>query len=155
MKQFLAAVLFAVCISVQAQKSYLVHLTIDKLFLGSDSVVYPKGKTFVMNITSKSDTVEVGKPGGVPVAILVDIRRIKRGDRIINQVGYAFLQKTGGKWTLIKHFGYTDRYDFPTHKPGFENTARKTQAKDEFHCDYGVPRQFAADFRMDIYRNDN
>jgi hypothetical protein len=136
-----------------AQKGYLIHLTIDKIILGNDSVVYKTGKTFVLNTSAKTDTVEIGKPGGIPVAIVVDVRKIKASDKIKTQIGYAYFKKVSGKWELIKHFGYTDRYDLLSPRPGFATSAKKKAAREEYHCMLGQPQQFEAFFRMDVYKN--
>lgn len=135
-----------------AQKAYLIHLTIDKVKLGDDSVVYKNGKTFLLEVKDRSDTIEVGKPGGVPVAIMIDIRKIKTGEQIRTQIGYVFFKKLNGKWEQIRHFGYTDRYELPSPKPGFEASAKKKAAREEYHCLLGQPQQFEAFFRMDCYK---
>lgn len=152
MKRIVLLFLLFFPFAVNAQQSYLIHLTIDKVKLGNDSVVYKGGKTFLFDVKSKTDTVEVGKPGGVPVAIVVDIRKMKAGEQIRTQIGYAFFKKVNGKWELIRHFGYTDRYELLSPRPGFEASARKKPAREEFHCLLGQPQQFEAFFRMDCYR---
>ncbi len=134
-----------------AQKTYLVHLTIDKVILGKDSVVFKNGKTFLLETKGRTDTLEVAKVRGVPVAIVVDIRKVMAGSQVKNQVGYAFFKKVSGKWELIRHFGYTDRYDIIAPRPGFEATARKKPAREEYFCTIGDPVQFYAKFRMDVY----
>ena len=46
MKFFQSTVLFLFFSTIIfAQKSYLIHITIDKIVLGKDSVVFKKGKT--------------------------------------------------------------------------------------------------------------
>jgi hypothetical protein len=139
-------------ITVSAQKNYLVHLTIDKVQLGKDSVIFKNGKTFLLETGGRTDTVEVAKPGGVPVAIVADIRRIMSGGKMQYQLGYAFFKKVGGRWELIRHFGYTDRNDLLAPRPGFEASAKKKAAREEYSCTLGEPVQFAAVFRMDVYK---
>lgn len=152
MKRLLFLLLLSLPLFTFAQKSYLVHLTIDKVVLGKDSVVYKNGKTFLFEMKDHSDTLEVGKPGGIPVAIVVDVRRVMVNKVMKYQLGYAFFKKIGNKWESIKHFEYTDRNDLLTPKPGFEASAKKKHANEEYHCEIGVPRQFASDFRMDVYK---
>ena len=142
---FLPAFLFA-------QKSYLVHLTIDKVSLGDDSVVYKNGKTFLFEITNRSDTIEVAKPGGIPVAIVIDIKKAMERKQMKYEIGYAYFKKINGKWELIRHFGYTERYQLLSPKPGFETTAKKKSATEEYHCMIGQPAEFEAFFRMDVYK---
>jgi hypothetical protein len=150
-KPFLVLLFLFVSGTAVAQKSYLVHLTIDKVILGKDSVVFKNGKTFLLETKGRTDTLEVAKVGGVPVAIVVDIRKVMAGSQVKNQVGYAFFKKTGGKWELIRHFGYTDRYDIIAPRPGFEASAKKKPAREEYFCTIGDPVQFYAKFRMDVY----
>lgn len=152
MKRFLLAFVLLFPGFIFAQNSYLVHLTIDKVVLGKDSVVYKGGKTFVATIKDRTDTIEVAKLGGVPVAIVIDVRRAMVNKQIRYQLGYAYFKKTGGKWELIRHFGYTDRFELLTPKPGFEASAKKKHANEEYHCEIGLPKWFSADFRMDVYK---
>lgn len=137
---------------VSAQKPYLVHLTIDKVKLGNDSVVYPKGKTFLVEMNERSDTIVVGRLGGVEVAILIDIRRMKEGEQVRTKIGYAYFKRVLGKWELIRRFGYIDRYELPEPPPGFAASAKKKPAHEEYHCEIGQPQQFEAFFRMDCYK---
>jgi hypothetical protein len=134
-----------------AQKKYLVHLTMDKIILGTDSMVFKNGKNWLIETTGKADTIEVAKVKSVPVAIVIDIRKVKMGEQIKTQIGYAFLKKVNNKWELIRHFGYTDRYNLLAPRPGFESTAKKKPASEEYHCQLGQPQQFEAWFRMDCY----
>ncbi|HLG03923.1 MAG TPA: hypothetical protein VI731_10040 [Bacteroidia bacterium] len=153
MKRFLVllAALFLAG-SLFAQKSFLIHLTIDKVRLGKDSVVFKPGKTFLFETTGKTDTMEVAKVKGVPVAIVIEIRRVFVDKQVNYQLGYAFYKKSADKWELIRHFGYTDRNDLLAPRPGFEKSAKKKPAREEFNCLLGDPVQFAAWFRMDVYK---
>jgi hypothetical protein len=137
---------------LSAQKSYLIHLTIDKLVVGKDSIVYKGGKTFLLETTGKTDTIEVGKVKNTPVAMVIDIRKIMVSGNLNYQLGYAFFKKVNGKWELIRHFGYTNRIDLLAPRPGFEAGAKKQKAREEFACSIGDPLQFAAAFRMDVYK---
>ena len=152
MKQL--AVIFFIFISANifAQHSYLIHLTIDKVVLGNDSVVFKKGKTFLVETKSHTDTIEVAKVGEVPVAILVDVRKIMEGPLMRYQIGYSWFKKNGNKWELIRNFGYINRNDLVAPKEGFEKTAKTKTANEEYHCSIGEPEQFSANFRMDVYK---
>jgi hypothetical protein len=147
-------ILFFILISILgfAQRVYLIHLTIDKVVLGKDSVVFKKGKIFLVETKTHTDTIEVGKPGGIPVAIVVDVRMIKEGPLLRYQIGYSWFKKIGTKWELIRNFGYIDRNDLFTPKPDFEKTAKTKCASEEYHCSIGEPEQFSANFRMDVYK---
>jgi hypothetical protein len=153
MKHFLV-VLFSVLLSVGtfAQKGYLIHLTIDKIYLGKDSVIFPKGKTFLVSTERRTEKIEIATPGKVPVAIEINIRKIKVGEQIKFQIGYAFFKKTDGLWTLIRDFGYVDRYELNAPPAALEKSAQKKPANEEYHCQHGVPTQFEAYFRMDVYK---
>ncbi|CAN5877311.1 hypothetical protein BH11BAC7_BH11BAC7_15170 [soil metagenome] len=148
--------LFAICILIGgvafAQKSYLIHLTIDKIYLGKDSVVFKNGKTFLVNTEKRTEKIEIGEPGKIPIAIEINIRKMKVGDKIKYQIGYAFFKKTDGNWTLIRDFGYVDRYELNVPPAGLEKAGQKKPAHEEYHCQNGVPTQFEAFFRMDVYK---
>jgi hypothetical protein len=152
MKRIVLALLLLFPALLVAQKSYLVHLTVDKIMLGKDSVVFKGGKTFLVETKDRTDTIEVTKLGGIPVAIVVDIRRTMVNKQIKYQLGYAWFQKIGNKWELIRHFGYTERYELLSPKAGFEASAKKKHANEEYHCEIGLPKWFSADFRMDVYK---
>lgn len=137
--------------TVAAQKQYTLHLSVDKLLLNGDSVLFRTPKIITLKTSGRSDTLEVGKPGGIPIAIVVDIRKVMRGKQTVTQIGYAFFQKKGTRWQAIRHFGYTDRYSLLAPPPDFAKKAAKLKPREEYHCEYGVPIQFAAWFRMDIY----
>jgi hypothetical protein len=153
MKHF-AAILFFILFSTVsfAQPSYYVHLTIDKVVLGNDSMVFKKGKTFLIETKTHTDTIEVTKVSGIPVAIVVDIRRMMEGPLLKYQIGYAWYKKIGNKWELIRNFGYVSRTDIVTPKTGFEKTAKTKPATEEYHCSIGLPEVFEAYFRMDVYK---
>jgi hypothetical protein len=152
MKRLFVLMLMLVSGIAFAQKSYLIHLTIDKIYLGKDSVIFPKGKTFLVTTAGRTEKIEVGAPGKVPVAIEINIRKIKVGTQIKVQVGYAFYKKIDGNWTLIRDFGYVDRYELNVPPAGLEKSGTKKPAHDEYHCQDGVPTQFEAFFRMDVYK---
>jgi hypothetical protein len=153
MKRFcISTILIFVASFSFAQKSYLVHLTIDKIYLGKDSVIFKNGKTFLLEMKNHSDTLEVAKLGGIPVAIVIDVRRAKVGERIKYQIGYSFYKKENSKWTIIRNFGFIDRYELNSATPEFEASAKKKSAHEEYHCSIGEPQQFAAFFRMDVYK---
>src|ERR1044072_5103771 len=145
---FLSAIVFA-------QRPYYVHLTVDKVILGNDSVVFKKGKTFFVETKTHTDTIEVTKVGGIPVAIVVDVRRAMEGPMMRYQIGYAWFKKIGNKWELIRNFGYINRNDLVTPKAGFETTAKNKAATEEYHCSIGLPEVFEAYFRMDVYKKGN
>ena len=109
---------------VFAQKSYLIHLTIDKIYLGKDSVIFPKGKTFLVTTANRTEKIEVGAPGKTPVAIEINIRKVKVGSQIKFQIGYAFYKKIDGNWTLIRDFGYVDRYELNIPPAGLEKSGQ-------------------------------
>lgn len=134
-----------------AQKQYTFHLSIDKLYLDGDSLVFKTPKILTIKATSKTDTLEVGKVGGVPVALVAEVRKAMRGKQTITQIGYAFFKKVNNRWQLIRHFGYTDRYNLLAPPPGFATKSAKLRPREEYHCEFGVPIQFAAWFRMDVY----
>jgi hypothetical protein len=153
MKRFSLVLIFLVAATIAfAQKSYLIHLTIDKVVLGKDSVVFKNGKTFLVNIEKRSEKIEVGEPGKIPVAIEINVRRIKVGAQLKYQIGYAFFKKINGNWTLIRDFGYVDRYELNAPPSGLEKAGQKKPAHEEYHCQNGVPTQFEAFFRMDVYK---
>ncbi len=135
-----------------AQKNYLIHLTIDKIYLGKDSVVFKKGKTFLINTEKRTEKIEIASPGKVPVAIEINIRKMKVGQQIKYQIGYSFFKKIDGNWTLIRDFGYVDRYELNVPPAGLEASGQKKPAHEEYHCQNGVPTQFEAFFRMDVYK---
>jgi hypothetical protein len=147
-------VLFLVLLSgiTFAQKGYLVHLTIDKIFLGKDSVIFPKGKTFLVTTEKRTEKIEIATLNKLPVAIEINIRKVKVGTQIKYQVGYAFFKKIDGNWSLIRDFGYVDRYELNAPPAGLEKSAQKKPATEEYHCQHGVPKQFEAYFRMDVYK---
>ncbi len=153
MKCLFSTIIFILLVNFSfAQKSYLIHLTIDKIVLGKDSVVFKKGKTFLVEIKNQSDTIELANAGGVPVAIVVVVRRAKVGEQIKYQIGYSFYKKVDSKWLLIRNFGFIERYELNSPPPGFETKARKKAATEEYHCSIGEPQQFEAIFRMDVYK---
>jgi hypothetical protein len=153
MKRFSLVLIFLLSVTMTfAQKGYLIHLTIDKVMLGKDSVVFKNGKTFLVNIEKRSEKIELCAPGKIPVAIEINVRRIKVGTQLKYQVGYAFFKKIDGNWTLIRDFGYIDRYELNEPPAGLEKAGQKKPAHEEYHCQNGVPTQFEAFFRMDVYK---
>jgi hypothetical protein len=136
---------------MQAQKQYVFHLSIDKIYLDGDSLVFKTPKILTLRAAAKTDTIEVGKPGGVAVALVADVRKVMRGKQTVTQIGYAFFKKVNNRWQIIRHFGYTDRYNLLAPPPGFGSKTSKLRPREEYHCEYGVPTQFAAWFRMDVY----
>ncbi len=153
MKRFISVlILIGLSSFVFAQKNYLIHLTIDKIRLGKDSVVFKKGKTFMVTTDKRTEKIEICEPGKIPVAIEINIRRVKVGEQIKYQIGYAFFKKLEGNWTLIRDFGYVDRFELNGVPPGLEASGIKKQAHEEYHCQNGSPTQFEAFFRMDVYK---
>lgn len=144
--------LFFAFTRVTAQQGFVVHLTIDKVFLGSDSLVFKKGKTWVLHIKSKTDTVEIGQVRGTPVAIIADVQRVLVNKRVQFKIGYAFYKKVFGRWELIRHFGYVARYDLVQAEKNFETGRGKKTAKEEYNCQWSDPALFSAKFRMDVYK---
>ncbi|MGL4596017.1 MAG: hypothetical protein ACRCYO_00725 [Bacteroidia bacterium] len=144
--------LLFLCLSsfVQA-KGYLVHLTIDKLMLHNDSIRFKTPKSFFLEITDRTDTLEIGKPNGKPVAIVVDIRKRMSAGKVVNEIGYAFFQKENSKWVRINHFGYTNRTAFLNETPEIKKRSPKNQAHENYACSMGLPVWFSAAFRMDVY----
>jgi hypothetical protein len=114
--------------------------------------VFKKGKTFMVTAEKRTEKIEIGEPGKIPVAIEINIRRVKVGEKIKYQVGYAFFKKIDGNWTLIRDFGYIDRYELNVPPPGLEKSGQKKPAHEEYHCQNGSPTQFEAFFRMDVYK---
>lgn len=151
-KQLLFFFLFFATTFLHAQKGFVIHLTMDKIFLGSDSLVFKKGKTWVLHTKSKTDTVEVGSVRGTPVAIVADIQRVMVNKRVQFKIGYAFYKKVFGRWELIRHFGYVSRYDLVQAEKNFETGRGKKAAKEEYNCQWSDPALFAAVFRMDVYK---
>lgn len=153
MKQLFFPLLFLLySFSSSAQKNYLIHLTIDKIYLGKDSVIFKKGKTFLVSTDKRTEKIEVAEPGKIPVAIEINVRKVKVGEQIRFQVGYAFYKKIDGNWSLIRDFGYVDRFELNTVPPGLEASGQKKTAHEEYHCQNGSPTQFEAYFRMDVYK---
>lgn len=134
-----------------AQKQYTLHLSIDKVYLDGDSVVFRSPKILTLRTSGRTDTLEVAKLRNTPIAFVADVRKIMRGKQAVTQIGYAFFKKQNGRWQLIRHFGYTDRYSLLAPPPGFAQKSAKLKPREEYHCEYGVPIQFAAWFRMDVY----
>jgi hypothetical protein len=135
-----------------AQKSYMIHLTMDKIYLGKDSLIFTHGLTYLLEIKSSTDTIELGRVGIVPVAMVVDVRRMKVGEQIKYQIAYAFYKRENSKWTLIRKFPYTDRYELNEMSPALQKAGVKKSAHEEYHCSLGEPQNFAAYFRMDVYK---
>lgn len=135
-----------------AQQNYLIHLTIDKIYLGKDSVIFKKGKTFLVTTEKRTEKIEIAEPGKIPVAIEINIRKVKSGEQIRFLIGYAFYKKINGNWSLIRDFGYVDRFELNTVPPGLEASGQKKTAHEEYHCQNGSPTQFEAFFRMDVYK---
>jgi hypothetical protein len=152
MKKFILLLFLFLPFFSFAQKNYLIHLTIDKIVLGKDSVVFKKGKTFLVTTDKRTEKIEIGEPGKIPVAIEINVRKIKVGEKIKYQIGYAFFKKIEGNWTLIRDFGYVDRYELNDVPPGLEKSGQKKNAHDEYHCQNGSPTQFEAFFRLDVYK---
>lgn len=144
--------LFLAFTRVHAQQGFVVHLTIDKVFLGNDSLVFKKGKTWVLHTKGKTDTVEIGQVRGTPVALVADVQRVLVNKRVQFKIGYAFFKKVFGRWELIRHFGYVARYDLVQAEKNFESTRGKKTAKEEYSCQWSDPALFAAKFRMDVYK---
>ncbi|MCU0432321.1 MAG: hypothetical protein MUC87_02570 [Bacteroidia bacterium] len=134
-----------------AQKQYTIHLSFDKIYLDGDSIVFRTPKNLTLRTSGRSDTIEVTKLRNTPIAFVADVRKIMRGKQAVTQIGYAFFKKINGRWQLIRHFGYTDRYSLLEPPPGFAQKSAKLKPREEYHCEYGLPIQFAAWFRMDVY----
>lgn len=153
MKTLASVLLLFFSLCLQAQKSYVAHVSISKIFVGADSVVFKKPKNFVTAFGSRSDTIEVAAVKGTPVALVIDIRKTTlRNKQVKYEVGYAFFKKVFGKWELVKHFGYTDRYDLLQVPADAEKKFPKQEAREEYHCQFGYPSQFEAYFKMDVYK---
>jgi len=133
-------------------QNYLFHLTVDKISLGSDSVKFPKGKHFVLSTSGASDTLEVGKPGGVPVAMQIKVGRYLVSKKVRYDITYTFFKKENGRWTKIQSYGPVPRYDLLKAPADLEKTGNKKAAREEYSCEWGVPKQFSASFRLDVYR---
>ena len=153
MRNFLLLLFFLfVAPALFAQKSFVIHLTIDKIFLGNDSLVFKKGKTWALETQNKTDTVEIGKAGTVPVAIVIDVKRILVDKRVQYKIGYAFFKKTNSRWELIRHFGYVSRYDLISVAKDYAAEVNKRPAREEYNCQWSDPALFAASFRMDVFK---
>ncbi|MBI3510892.1 MAG: hypothetical protein HY064_09510 [Bacteroidetes bacterium] len=130
-----------------AQKSYYVDIAIDRIYVNGDSLKFPRGKRIQVETSGKTDTVSLGKCGGEEIGMCVVIRKIKDGDHLRTQIGYSFFKKNNAKWELIHDFGFVDRYALKT----YSAKAKSSAPKEEYNCEYGVPVQFAAYFRMEVY----
>ncbi|MCA6363140.1 MAG: hypothetical protein IM638_08880 [Bacteroidetes bacterium] len=151
--RFFATGILLLLLSAQAvaQKQYTIHLSFDKIYLDGDSVVFRAPKILTLRTAARTDTLEVAKLRNTPLAFVADVRKVMRGKQSVTQIGYAFFKKVNGRWQLIRHFGYTDRYSLLAPPPGFAQKSAKLKPREEYHCEYGVPVQFAAWFRMDVY----
>jgi hypothetical protein len=152
MKKLLPIIFLFTFHFAQAQ-GYWLHLTVDKVQLGSDSVLYKKGKTQLLSITGRSDTIEVATIKSTPVAVVFTVSKRHTYDRDRYTINYSFFKKELGKWVLIKSFTGSDRYDLNKPEAGFEKSALKKSAREEYTCSYGYPATFSAKFRLDVYRN--
>ncbi|TND07603.1 MAG: hypothetical protein FD123_3155 [Bacteroidetes bacterium] len=152
MKQIVLFFLLFFPAVVPAQKSYLLHLTVTKIYLGEDSLVFKKPVSKFLTCINRSDTIEVGTIKGTPLAMVIDIQRVVQNKQAKYKIGYAFFKKVFGKWELIKHFGYTDRFDFVQASPDMEKKSAKKEAREEYHCQFGYPSQFEAYFKLDVYK---
>lgn len=130
----------------------MIHLTMDKIHFGTDSVVFKGGKTFLLEIKSQTDTLEFGRVGVVPIAMLVNVKRMKIGEQIKYEIGYSFFKKENAKWVLIRKFPDTERYELNEMSPALEKAGIKKSAHEEYHCSIGLPQNFEANFRMDVYK---
>jgi hypothetical protein len=152
----LALLLFTLSdVSAQEQKkSYFIRITMDKLRLGNDSVKFTAPKTLYVETSSKSDTIEVGAVKGTPVGMTVEVQKYLQGKTVRYRIGYVFYKKENAKWTLIKNFGYIDRFSLLKKPDEVKNSRSKKAAREEFFCSIGEPMQFSASFRMDVYLNE-
>ncbi|HTL82577.1 MAG TPA: hypothetical protein VL651_12780 [Bacteroidia bacterium] len=149
MKRLLIVLGLLSSVILHAQKGYTINLSIDKIYCNGDSIKFPKGKKFNVTTTDKTDTLEIGKCGMETIGIQVQVRKVKAGDQVRTEIGYAFYKRNGNKWELIYNFGFTDRYALLK----YPANGKLPPPKEEYHCEYGVPIQFSASFRMDVYSN--
>lgn len=138
----------------EQKKAYFIRITMDKLRLGNDSVKFKSPKTFYVETSSKTDTVEVGSVKGTPIGMTVEVQKYFAGKTIRYRIGYVFYKRENAKWVLIKNFGYVDRFSLLKKPDEVKNPKAKKAAHEEFYCSIGEPMQFAASFRMDVYLNE-
>ncbi|HTF02961.1 MAG TPA: hypothetical protein VK826_03015 [Bacteroidia bacterium] len=157
MHRKLLLLLFAISaglLSAQEQKKpYFIRITLDKVRLGNDSVKFKSPKTLYIETAGKTDTIEVATVKGTPIAMTVEIRKYLSGKTVRYQIGYAFYKKENSKWTLIKHFGFIDRFSLLKKPEEVKKGKTPKPAHEEFFCSIGEPMQFSAGFRMDVYLN--
>lgn len=146
--------LIMLCATAQEQKKpYFIRITMDKLRLGNDSVSFKSPKTYYVESGAKSDTIEVGAVKGTPVAMMVEIQKFLVGKTVRYRFNYTFFEKENAKWTLIRKFGWVDRFSLLKKPEEVKNPKAKKAAREEYYCSIGEPMQFSASFRMDIYLN--
>lgn len=163
LRQFIAVIIAFACFSVDStgqsatstteKKPYFIRITMDKLKLGNDSVTFKAPKTLYVESNAKSDTIGVGSVKGIPVAMVVEIQKYMSGPNVRYRFNYTFLEKEHSKWTVIKTFGWVDRFSLLPKPDEVKKPGSKKPAQEKFFCSIGEPMQFSASFRMDIYLN--
>lgn len=141
-------------LSAQEQKKpYFIRISVDKIKLGNDSINYRSPKTFYLESGQKSDTIEVGALKTDRIGMSVEVQKYFQGKTVRYRFAYSFFRKEKEKWTLIKNFGWVDRFSL-LHKPDeIKKSQAKVAAKEEYYCSIGEPMQFSANFKMDVYLN--
>ncbi len=140
--------------AAQDKKPYFIRITMDKIRLGKDSVQFKSPKTIYVETSGKTDTIEVGSVKGIPVAMVVEIRKFYSGKNVRYQIGYVFYKRENDKWNLIKNFGYVNRFSILKKPEEIKKSKTPKAAHEEFFCSIGEPMQFSASFRMDVYVNE-
>lgn len=136
------------------KKPYFVRITMDKLRLGNDSVMFRSPKTIYTEMNAKSDTIEVGAVKATKIGMTVEVQKFFAGKTVRYRIGYVFYKRENNKWVLIKNFGWTDRFSLLKKPDEVKNSKAKKPAHEEFFCSIGEPMQFSASFRMDVYLNE-
>lgn len=150
----ISATFLSAQVAQEPKKAYFIRITMDKLRLGNDSVKFKSPKTYYVETSTKTDTVEVGVVKGTAVGMTVEVQKYFAGKTIRYRIGYVFYKKVNAKWELIKNFGFYDRFSLLKKPEEVKNTKTKNPAHEEFFCSIGEPMQFSASFRMDVYLNE-
>lgn len=159
MRIYLTVMLFLVTTYVVAQtqvvtkRPYTIHLTMDKIIVGKDSVLFKGSKNMVLDTDGKSDTISLTTVGGKTIGMCVHITKVMQNNKVVYPISYTFFEKQNKKWVVLKKFQGAQRYQLLERPEGLGKTKLRKYANEEYHCYFGEPQQFAAWFRMDVYRN--
>jgi hypothetical protein len=151
---FLMNAIYAMAQATVGTKSpYTIHLTMDKIIVGKDSVVFKGTKNLVIATDGKSDTLRIATVGGKTIGICVNVSKVMNNKKVIYPISYTFLERQNNRWVVLKKFQGAQRYELLQCPEGLGKTKQRKYANEEYHCYFGEPQQFAAWFRMDVYRN--